>query len=348
MLILLLLIIFIVLFFVFTEEYLGKYKGMVYLFVAMGFILYSGLRPVGFDRDSQNYENLFMHPDANLSGIIVEPSFTILSKLLYNIYSDVHILLFLYALIGVSIKFYAIKRLSTFYFLPIIIYIGNFFLLHDITQIRVGIASAIFLLSLEPLSEGKKLYAFFYMLLAIFFHYSAIALLPLLILNNNPFSLRMKIAWAFIVPLCFILYVKGLDILTTIYIPYITEKVEYYQALSENKLEKESILNPFPLIKMTVFLYLLYFADIIKQNVPSIYLLIKILGCSLLAYFALSSIKIVSMRISELYGIVELLVYPCLVFTIKPATIGKVVVCVIAFIELYFNLIQWEILDFNI
>lgn len=344
----LLFLLLVVLILLFTEEYLGKYKWTAYALIALALIVYAGIRPVGFDRDSENYESIFMHPDSNVSVISVEPSFLFLSKFLYIIYPDIHLLFFFYALLGVAIKFYAIRQITPLLFLPVIIYMGNFFLLHDLTQIRVGVASAFFLLSVDPLSKGRKKLACVYIIMAIIFHYSALALIPLLFLNNASISQKSKIIWALIVPLCFILYAIGTDVLTTFEIPYITEKVETYRTISENKLEKESILNPFPLIKMAVFLYFLYYSDLIKQFVPSIYLLIKILGASLLAYFMFSSIKIISMRISELYGIIEIVAYPCILYTVKPIVISKCIVCIIAFIGLYFQLIQWGILDFAV
>ena len=121
MLILLLLIIFAVLFLVFVEEYLGKYKWFAYILIGIFLILYAGLRPVGFDRDSENYENYFMHPDSRINEISVEPSFLILSRLLYPFFPDVHILFFLYALLGVGLLFFAIKRITNPLFLPILI-----------------------------------------------------------------------------------------------------------------------------------------------------------------------------------------------------------------------------------
>jgi len=327
---------------------MGKYKSMAYILIGMLMVLFAGLRPVGFDRDSQNYESLFLHPDSKISGLSVEPFFLMICRCLYVVLPDVQILFILFAFFGVVMKFIAIKRLTPLFFLPIIIYIGNFYLLHDITQIRAGIVSGLFLLSIKPLSEGKKIKFLLYILVGVLFHYSALALLPLMILNNNVISKKVKIMLSCIIPVCLFFYFADLDLLTTIPIPYITDKVEAYKALSEYSLDKESILNPFPLIKMAVFLYLLYFSETIEEYVPSIYLLIKILGCSLIAYFALSSVKIVSMRISELYGIIELVAYPCIVYTIRPYIVGRCIVCVIAMIEIYFNLIQWKILDFNI
>ncbi len=348
MLITLLFIVVIILLLVFIEEYLGKYKLLAFIVLAFCLISFAGLRPVGFDRDSQNYESMFMHPDSFNSEISVEPSYRYISQIIYYIFPDIHLVFLFYALLGVSVKFWAIKRLSPILFLPVLIYVCNFFLLHECTQIRGGIASGLFLLSIIPLSEGKKLYAFLYILVAIFFHYSAISLLPLLFLDNSPFTTTKKIILALIVPLCFVLYAIGFDPLTSFNIPYITEKVEAYQKLSETKLDKESILNPFPLIKMAVFLYALYFSETIKPYVPTIYLLIKILGCSLIVYFAFASVKIISMRISELYGIIELVTYPCILYTLRPFSFGKSIVCIIAFIEIFFQLIQWKILDFDI
>lgn len=348
MLILLLLIISAILIFVYVEDFLGKYKWLAYTLIGICLIMYAGFRPIGFDRDSSNYEALFMHPDDRVSAISVEPFFLIICKILYFVSPDAQILLLFFAILGITMKFFAIKRLTPLFFLPLIIYVGNFYILHDLTQIRAGIASGCFLLSIKPLSEDKKLKAFIYILSGALFHYSAFALLPLLLLNNKLISRHMKFVLACIVPICFALYILDLDLLTTIPIPYITSKVETYKALSEYSLDKESILNPFPLIKMAVFLYLLYFSETVKLYIPSIYIIIKILGCSLVAYFVFSSVKIVSMRISELYGVVELIAYSSIVYTIKPLCVARFVVCIIAFIEIYFNLVQWKILDFTV
>lgn len=349
MLVFLLLIVFAVILFAFTEESISKYKWQVYITLCICLIIYAGFRPVGFDRDSTNYELVFLSPDSNQSSISVEPFFLFLCKILYPIWTDVHIVFLIFATLGVTMKFVAIKRLTPLFFLPILIYLGNFFILHDMTQIRAGVASGLFLLAIKPMSEGKKLHALCYILVGVLFHYSALALIPLLFLSNKPIGKIGKGILAFIVPACFVLYVFNIDILLTIPIPYISDKIEIYKALNELGLrEKESIFNPFPLMKMAVFLYFLYYSETIKQYLPSIYLIIKILGCSLIAYFSLMSLKIVSMRLSELYGIVELVAYPCIIYTIRPQVVGKCIVCIIAFIEILFNLVVWGILDFDI
>lgn len=333
----------------FVEDYLGKYKWFAFLTIGVVLMVYAGVRPVGFDRDSPNYETMFMHPDSRSSEISVEPFFLWICNVCSLLMQDVRIILVLFAIVGVTLKMYAIKKLTPMFFLPLVIYFGNFYFLHEITQIRAGVAAAIFLISVYYMSEGRKLVAFGVIAVACMFHYSALSLFPLLFLDNKPMCRVKKKMMASIVPMCFLLYFLNLDLLTTIPIPYVTDKVEGYKAASEfGAVAKNSILNPFPLIKMAVFLFLLYFADTVERYVPSIHLLIKILGCSLVVYFAFSSITIISIRISELYGIVELVAYPCIAYIIRPKSVGTLFVCMIAIIEMVFNTIMWGFFDFTV
>lgn len=340
----------VILFFAIFEDYIeDKYKWLAFILIAICLIMYAGLRPIGFDRDSQNYAAAFLHPESLMSDYSYEPLFLLICTYFSTFSSEATVLLMFFAILGVSLKAYSIKRLTPLFFLPLLIYFSNFFILHETTQIRAGVASGLFLLAIKPLADGARIRAALIILVASLFHYSALSLFPLLFLNNNDISRNRKIIYSCLIPLCFVLYTLDLDLLTTVPIPFVTDKVESYKMASEfGNVNKESILNPFPLMKMAVFLYFLYFSNTIKEYVPSINLIIKILGCSLLVYFAFSSVKIISTRLSELYGIVEIVAYPCIVFTIRPKAVGVLLVILMAFIELYFNLIQWEILDFQI
>ena len=45
----------------FIEPYMKKYKAILYLFIGMVLILIAGLREVGIDPDSRNYEYTYLH-----------------------------------------------------------------------------------------------------------------------------------------------------------------------------------------------------------------------------------------------------------------------------------------------
>lgn len=339
----------VILFLAFAEESLGKHKWALLLLVGILLIVCAAARPIGFDRDSPNYENFYMHPDNGLSEISVEPSFLMICKACSMFSQDVRLVFILFAFLGVALKLYAIQKFRFMLFFPVLIYFSNFFMLHELTQIRVGVASALFLIAIPHLANGKRLVAFLILLLSCVFHYSALALLPFLFFDNSPLSRWKKIVLCGIIPVCYVMYMLDLDLLTTIPIPYVTDKVESYKMAAEFGLvDKAPLLNPLQLIKMAVFVWLLFFEDTISYYLSSIHILIKMLACSLFVYFAFSSITIVSMRISELYGVIEMIVYPCIIYTIRPQFIGKMAVVIIALLEIFTNTVLWEYFDFDV
>ena len=82
------------------------------------------------------------------------------------------------------------------------------------------------------------------------------------------------------------------------------------------------------------------------EKCPALPLLLKITAYSMACFFALSSISVVAGRLHELLGIVELALFPCICYTIRPQYYGKIVVCAIGAIEMVFTLFIWELLDF--
>lgn len=333
----------------FLEEYIGKYKWLIFISIGLILILYAGLRPIGFDKDSQNYEAFFMHPDSKEAAIAVEPSFIWICKIVNFLFGDVRFVLIIFAIMGVIIKTTAIKRGTFLIFPSLVIYFGNFYFLHEMTQIRAGIATALFLLAITYQAEQMKVHSLMLIALACTFHYSSLALLPLLFINNKPLSRKLKIIFVALCPLCFVLYALNLDVLTTVPIPYISDKIDAYKMASEyGNVEKNSILNPFPIMRIAIFLFTIYYSKTIEKTIPYINIYIKIMACSLIVYFAFSSITIISTRIFELYGVVEILAYPCIIYAIRPRFLGKIFVCIIAIIETIFNAVVWNFFDFSI
>ena len=74
----------------YIEDYLGKYKLPLYLLIGFTLILLAGLREVGIDPDSQNYEISFLRYYDSIAQERVEYSYTFISMLLNVITDDVH------------------------------------------------------------------------------------------------------------------------------------------------------------------------------------------------------------------------------------------------------------------
>lgn len=59
----------------------------------------------------------------------------------------------IYAILGVTLKLIAIRRYSLLPIFSIFTYISMYFILHEMTQIRAGVATAIFLFALEDIKD---------------------------------------------------------------------------------------------------------------------------------------------------------------------------------------------------
>ena len=331
---------------IFLEEYLGDYNQYVYWGLCFILILFTAFRTIGFDPDSETYEEIFKS-NGNDPKLLVEASFLFITGIIKNFTDDVHYVFLFYAILGITIKFYAIRQLSPWFFLPIIIYFSNYFILHDFIQIRAGVASAMLLLAIKPLSEGNKKRAIVYFLIANVFHYSSLVFYPILFFSNN-LSRIWKYALIAIMPVGAILFMLRLDFISALPIPYIQEKLEMYKTLTETGFFEEFNLKNVPLwIQYVILLYSLYFYDTILEKYPALPLLLKITAYSMFFFFAFSSVSVVAGRFQELLGIVELALFPCVCYTIRPQFYGKIAVCFIAVVKIFFILFVWKLLDFS-
>ena len=310
---------------IFLEEYLGDSNKYAYWGLCIILILFCAFRTIGVDPDSEAYEEIFKSNENN-PRLLVESSFLFLSKIVKDYTDDIHYVFLIYAIIGITIKFYALRQLSPWFFLPVVIYFGNYFILHDFIQIRAGVASAMLLLAIKPLSEGNKKRAIVYFLIANVFHYSSLVFYPILFFSNN-LSRIWKYALIAIMPVGAILFMLRLDFISALPIPYIQEKLEMYKTLTETGFFEEFNLKNVPLwIQYVILLYSLYFYDTILEKYPALPLLLKITAYSMFFFFAFSSVSVVAGRFQELLGIVELALFPCVCYTFRPQYYGKIAV----------------------
>ena len=330
---------------IFLEDYLGDLNKYAYWGLCIIMIFFCAFRTIGVDPDSVAYEEIFKS-NGNDPRLLVESSFLFLSEIVKGFTDDVHYLFLIYAILGITIKFYALRQLSPWYFLPLAIYFGNYFILHDFIQIRAAVASGLLLLAIKPLSEGNKKKAIVFFLIANVFHYSSLAFYPILFFSNN-LSQIWKYVLIAILPIGVVLFLLHYDFLSALPIPYIQEKIEMYKELVEiGRFNDLTLKNVFIWIQYAIVLYSLYFYETMLDKCPSLPLLLKITAYSMICFFALSSISVVAARLHELLGIVELALFPCVCYTIRPQYFGKMAVCVLGAIELFFTLFVWELLDF--
>lgn len=325
----------------YLEKYMGKYKLPVYLFLGIVLIVLAGTREVGIDPDSINYEDAYHNYYSLRKSGDVDFSFLWLSSLFNNITSDVHIIFLFYATVAIILKFISFRKLSEFWFLPVVVYLSYYYELHEMTQIRTGVLSGLFLLSIVHLAEGRRLTAFLLMVvLGGFFHISSLMLLPLLFLSNKEISPKYRLFWAAVIPVAYVFHFFFSAIIMSVDLPYIGDKLAVYQAAEERGIANVSvnIISPLHLFTTFLFYYLLFFYDTIKTENKYFPLLIKIYAIGVACYTAFAFLPVLAERTSYQFRVVTIILYANIIYTIKPKWFGMLIVILVAFVYLNYGL----------
>lgn len=325
---------------IFTSKY-KKINKINYVFCFVLFFIIAGFRPAFADKDNDLYRNAWNYA---FYGAIIEPSFVFIRDILRdNLKLSVTSLFVTYAFIGVITKFIGIKKLTNLLFLTLLAYLSHYYLLHDNIQIRASIASGFFLISL-PFLYQRSIYKYVIcILIGCVFHYSSFFLFFLYFLNPQK---KQKI-FIYLIPIGYLIYFLGANIIVNIPIPYFQEKLDLYIKGVESG-EKENItinvFNAFILIKILLFSLLYYFQDkLVIQNKYTT-LLLKINAISLAALPALSVIPAIAYRVHELYGVVEIILLPLVIYIFRYKFIGFIFVVIYTLCFLLVNIFYNELI----
>lgn len=292
-------------------------------------------------RDGKKFNDYGMYVQAwnrlDYSANQIEISYIFIRNLLRDNFEFSYISIFvLYAILGVTSKVIAIRNMTNLFYLSILMYVSHFYILHELTQIRAGVAAGFILLAIKPLYDRNFKYFVLFVAIATFFHYSAILILTLWLLKNNS---KIKILY-FIVPAGYILYFVGFNFIQNIPIPYFQTKLEAYQELSRKGVggyDTINVFNAFYLVKVAIFYLILINHNKIAPYNKYFYLLVKIEGIALCALPSLSLIPAIAYRVHELFGIVELILFPLVIYIFKVRIVGYCFAIALALIFLCVN-----------
>jgi hypothetical protein len=219
----------------------------------------------------------------------------------------------------------AIKQLSNLWFLSLLFYIASYYILHELIQIRAGVAVGFLLLSIKSIYERNGKQFLFFSTCSVFFHYSGLLILPLWFLSPT----SHKFIWFLFIPIAYLIYVIGIDISSyiTMLVPIVAvqEKLIAYQ----NSNIFDNTINLFSMgriMKISIFYLLLWKIDMIQKYNKYAILMLKIYGISLCILPFFPSTPTVADRVMEFYEIVTIILYPLLIYIIKPVQYSKILI----------------------
>ena len=288
----------------FLKKSKSKYENIYFTSIILVLIFTAGLRTPNSDRDYQNYIDFFN----NAPDIIIEPFFIIISVIIKNTIGNSYISLFLiFSFLSLGLKYFAIKRLTDLWFISAFIYFSYFFILHDLTQIRAGVASSLLFFLVPAIYNRKPVQFLFICLLAICFHYSAIIFLFLWFINKG----LGKTILLLLVPVGYFFYFLNFDLFFSLPFESVNSKLNVYKTLQEYVTDREKInvFNLLFLFKILVYYLLLIKFNFLKNINKYSSIIISIYGFSLFSFLFFSKMPIVSFRIYELLGVIEIIAF---------------------------------------
>ena len=312
------------------EDYLPEHY---YKYIVGGtiviMVIISGTRPGSPVSDFPVYESIFYNYDSLKNQLSVEATFLWVCELFYKMGGNIRWVIWVYALLSIPLKIYAVSKLAPaqIFFLAIPIYLGNFFQLHDCEQMRVAAALSVGLYCYLLRLEGKKWWLWVPLwLVAISFHHTAAALIiPLLITPRKALSNAWKIAMSVTVIIGIVCWILKFNPITTLPIPYIEMKMALYElAISKGQHPDILVYHPIVLLRLITFFYVLYYYDVIYEHLKCLNLVLVCETIGLFCWFGLSVTSVFAVRMSELFEVTEIILFASVIYTVKPVWVGKI------------------------
>lgn len=172
-----------------TISYLVN-KYLIILFAIFGFIL-SISQFFGTSRDYQNYDDFFnLIRDGGYAVILedrFEPGFSILSLVFISIFNANLVVYSSFVFISMFLKGLVISNCSPGKFLFILVaifYFARYLPLHELTQLRLSVAMGFILLGAIIVWSGRIFLGCIVCILALSFHMSTAAIIPIIFINQ--------------------------------------------------------------------------------------------------------------------------------------------------------------------
>ncbi|MFS8082950.1 MAG: EpsG family protein [Ginsengibacter sp.] len=332
-------------------------NNLVAVLIIIALALLAGLRAPEVARDYLPYQYAFdnykdlMASQPNIFFNDYEPGFfaiVIIFRTFFEYNYGVAIMLF-FAFASVFLNVYVYKRIAINPYLAILVYYSHYFILHEMTQIRIGLATGIALIALLFYIKRKDPLLFIlFIIIATFFHYSAISFLALLFFRKNSFNYLL---FSSLLVLSFILaYVKVplVNFFTDLFSSGITnQKLSGYSGIIEYQLlEDVKVFNVINIMKVICSVYLMI--RVRKEVLKNDATLNVLLKCNILSVFVLSffsGVPLVAFRISELFGFASVFIFAYMAKYLPFKKFNIWFVILIAMILLYINIIHGDLLQ---
>lgn len=296
---------------------------ILYLFACLYLIALAGLRACGVD--FEEYLNMYdLIRDINLP---TEPGYAILNYL-FSYFGWVVLTM---AILSMIPKINVFLTLSPYPILSLFLLLSPWFFVQDMGQYRQAVATSFCLLSTLYFNKPHRPKAYFLLLTAILFHYSALFFIPALFVSKTPYSIRKILLFLVGSILIGSSIMKLIPALNN-YLPgYLNNKIELYTQLS---VAEGGIFTISLAVKLFLYCLIYWKKDrIIQLRNGGLYINLYFISFCLLLLF--SPFPTFAGRSGLSYKITELILIPYLIKSTQLFTNKLLLTCFVLFVFLY-------------
>ncbi|EAA8875199.1 EpsG family protein [Salmonella enterica] len=331
---------YIIVFLIFASTALLNYDRCKLFYSSMIFLGFACvMRGSDVDRDYKTYVNIYNYIIHGYSYTI-EPTFFIISKISYLVAGTPFFIFILYGLLAIYFKAKFIIDWSPYPLLSVIVYFSNVYLLHEMTQIRIGLASAIGFYSLKYLITNEKRKYFICIFVATLFHYSMVIFLFLPLFNVRKISSQYKLFYFILVVLLYFLYLFNIDLsllIKYIDIGLIQSKYNIYKEQVIDNGTNVNVFSVMQILNLLIILFAMSYSSHFKEN-RKLILIVKVFSLGPISLIFFSAIPGFALRLSELFTVGQIVLLPMLVKQIRQVKLAYLGVILLSFIILLNNL----------
>ena len=311
----------------FEEKLLQRDKIILYVLFGIAMVLITGLREVGVTPDSDAYEIMYTGGGNVLLEELMEPSFTFIANILNSFSLGINALFITYALISIALHLPILWKMSRLPLVTLTIYISYYYMMHEMVQIRAGVAAGFFLWAIYFYVEKRKMAALGLILIGTLFHYSAAAGLLLFVLSDK-LPLWQKIVLYLLIPVGLIAYFTHLDLSQLLPDELVGDKLILYRELKDKGLEEDQAGWPLEhnmLIWLNILLYIacIYYSDLLTKHCKYIPIAIKVQAVGFCFLFFANGISaVLGNRMNDFFSIVNIILWTASAYAFYPRIAG--------------------------
>lgn len=299
-------------------------------------ILMATTKDIHHVADAIVYEDMFYNYDTFLVKLSTEPTFIYICKVVIALGGTIATVFFIYALLSVPTKLYVYYKATPYIFTSLVIYIPTYYELHDLIQIRAAVAGAFAVASILPLSKKNYLGAFLLIAGGTMFHFSAAVFFPILFIGNYKLNKVLRIIIACLFPCFFLMYWKNVDLSSFIPPSLLWGKIAYYKNLNDGTITHLHRDGYF-MVKCAMMYVCLYYYDLLVKKNQLAQLVLYFFFISIFFILGFNTIPVLASRVSDLFGIIDGIVFSYCLYIISPRYVARSFVALIGIYKFMYN-----------